>query len=427
MADMEEDSGTEVRVLDHWSEGIVWFRDFLPTEAPWGTDAILEAVPSEAAGEYGVVVAENVEVDSEHYRQGEFVALDDREALRRFARESGRLSGFAVPWYDRIVPPALWVPRTERVALAPYREALGRAWMKALIITAAGVAAFFYVPSLAMIALLAATIYGLFPLVQTSSAWLTRVDRLSVEELNRRLINGELFRRWIEKRPTLYLKIGLGVLVLVFVGQLIVDQSSQRMLGTSIEAAALVKERVLERGEWWRLVTTGLMHGSILHIVFNGMALFSLGRVIVALVSPSLLTVVFVISVITGSLASLYLGDAPASVGASGGILGCLGFLLVVTMKFGKWIPGYLRSGLIQSTIVVVLYGLLGSSFIDNAAHAGGFVGGGVLGFAVYPWLRLAPERERFITRVAGSLGIVTLLVAVAKIALELFQGYQAG
>ena len=181
-----------------------------------------------------------------------------------------------------------------------------------------------------------------------------------------------------------------------------------------------MKDRVFEHGEWWRLVTTGLMHGNVIHILFNGMALYSLGRVLVALVSPALLSFVFVATVVTGSLASLWLGPGVPSVGASGGILGCLGFLLVVTMKFAKELPGYLRASLIQATIVVAIFGALGSRFIDNAGHAGGFLGGLVLGLLFSPWMRLAPSSTRPIFRLLSWFSIAVLLGGVAKIALEL-------
>jgi len=177
-----------------------------------------------------------------------------------------------------------------------------------------------------------------------------------------------------------------------------------------------VRERVLEDGEWWRVVTTGLMHGNVIHILFNGMALYSLGRVLVALVSPAFLSFVFLFTVVTGSLSSLWLGPGVPSVGASGGILGCLGFLLVVTLKFKKELPGYLRANLVQATIVVAVFGALGNKFIDNAAHAGGLLGGIALGLLACPWMRLAPGSTRPVFRVLSGVSIVILLGGVVKI-----------
>lgn len=141
-----------------------------------------------------------------------------------------------------------------------------------------------------------------------------------------------------------------------------------------------------------------------------------------ALVSPALLGLVFLTTVVTGSLASLYLGSPGSSVGASGGILGCLGFLLVVTSRFREVLPGFLRVSLIQSTIVVTIFGLLGSQFIDNAAHAGGFLGGIALGLVMTPVLSLAPEKTGLILRVLSGLSLTILALGVGKIASELWR-----
>jgi len=140
----------------------------------------------------------------------------------------------------------------------------------------------------------------------------------------------------------------------------------------------------------------------------------------VALVSPAFLSFVFLFTVVTGSLASLWLGSGVPSVGASGGILGCLGFLLVVTQKFKKELPGYLQASLIQSTLVVAIFGALGSQFIDNAAHAGGLLGGIVLGVLFHPWMRLAPTSTRPLIRLISWISLVVLVGGVVKIAMEL-------
>ncbi|MEM6916280.1 MAG: rhomboid family intramembrane serine protease [Verrucomicrobiota bacterium] len=251
------------------------------------------------------------------------------------------------------------------------------------------------------------------------------MERLTLDDLNAQMVNDQLFQIWLLQRPTVLLKIGVGVLILVFLLQGWVDGGSF-VFGAggdapSFQGAALVRDAVLQDGEWWRVITAGLMHGNLIHIFFNGMALFSLGRVIVALVSPALLNAVFLISVITGSLTSFWLGTAPVSVGASGGILGLLGFLLVVTHRFKGQLPDYLQSNLIQSTIVVALFGLLGARFIDNAAHAGGLIGGVLFGLICSPWMRLAPVKTRPMVALLGWVSIAILLAGVVKVVVEIW------
>lgn len=421
-SDSDSSPPAQPRVLDFWREGDVWFRELIPRDRPWGDDSFLEEVPESARGHYGVKAGEYVKVDGQSYEPGQYVIVDSREELRSLVAGMGQIEGVVFPWYDRLVPPSLWLPHLRTIELREYRAGIAPDLRKSFFITAGLLGAGFFFPAFRFLALLAAVIYGLFPLVQNSMAWLRRVDRFSIRELNERMVNGELFRRWILGRSTWELKLALGLLILVYVGQAVVDRHLLPVsLTPSIEAAALVKAAVLEKGEWWRTITTGLMHGNIIHIFFNGMALYSLGRVVVALVKWWLLAFVFLFTVVTGSLASLYLGSGPVSVGASGGILGVLGFLLVVTHKFRGMLPNYLQASLIQSTIVVSIFGFLGATFIDNAAHAGGFLGGIVIGGLWYRWLRLGAERARIGTRVIGAASLFLLLAAAVKVAIELY------
>ena len=402
--------------LGRWQPGEVWFRGLIPREQPWGREEFLEEVPDSAKRSSGVRVGASTSLDGQQYRAGEIVIVDSRADFERLLPGLGTATDLVFPWYDRLVPAGLVAPHTRQVDGVGYRADVKGRFFKALLLTGGLIAAGVFFPEFRMLALLMAMMYGLFPLVEAAMAWFQRVDRLPVEELNRRLVNFEFFRRWLGTRRSRMLNVGVAVLVIVFLGQLLAG------LGPSIDMAALVKERVKLDGEWWRLITTGLMHGSILHILFNGMALYNLGRVMVALVNPSLLSFVFLFTVVTGSLASLYLGPAQPSVGASGGILGCLGFLLVVTASFRAVLPGFLRASLIQSTIVVSIFGLLGAAFIDNAAHAGGLAGGVVLGLVMSPWMRLAPTTSKPAARILSVLSLTVLALGVGKVAWELWE-----
>ncbi len=402
--------------LNHWQAGEVWFRGLIPLQQPWGREELLEAVPDSAKGSFGARIGEPISLDGQHYQAGEIVVVDSHADFVRLLRGLSKATDLLFPWYDRLVPISLVSAHARQIDGERYRADLRDRFFKSFLLTAGLIGAGLYFQEFRMLALLMATMYGLFPLVEASMSWFLRVDRLPVEELNRRLVNFEFFRRWLATRRSPMLTVSIGLLVVVFLGQVFAG------LGPSIEAAALVKGKVTSAGEWWRLVTTGLMHGSLVHLLFNGMALYNLGRVMVALVNPSLLSFVFLITVITGSLASLYLGPAQPSVGASGGILGCLGFLLVVTAKFRSLLPGFLRASLIQSTIVVSIFGLLGSAFIDNAAHAGGLIGGVGLGCLMFPWLRLAPVASKSAARSLSALSLTVLAFGVAKIAWELWE-----
>ena len=67
----------------------------------------------------------------------------------------------------------------------------------------------------------------------------------------------------------------LGITILTYVLQLV----SQAALGGDYPAALGMKyNAAIIAGEYWRLLTPMLLHGSITHLLFNMYALFSFGR-----------------------------------------------------------------------------------------------------------------------------------------------------
>lgn len=141
----------------------------------------------------------------------------------------------------------------------------------------------------------------------------------------------------------------------------------------TITAAALLKP--LE-GEYWRLLTCGAVHAGLLHILFNGMAFKSVGQILERFYGGRVLLLTFFLSVLGGSIASVTLMPGKPSVGASGGILGLVGFLLVVGLRHRGSLPADFAKSIIRSVLFMVALGFLARDYIDNAAHAGGFVTG---------------------------------------------------
>jgi len=150
----------------------------------------------------------------------------------------------------------------------------------------------------------------------------------------------------------------------------------------SVVKVALVKPAVAE-GDWWRLLTAPLFHGPPLHIVFNVLSWISLGPVIERVTHRNLLLPVFLTSALGGSVASVLLLPHP-SLGASGGILGLLGLLTAMGIRRKPMLPPGFLADLMPSLLNLAVLGILGWRFIDNAAHAGGYVTGLILGLLVF-------------------------------------------
>jgi len=129
--------------------------------------------------------------------------------------------------------------------------------------------------------------------------------------------------------------------------------------------------------EWWRLVTAMFLHGGLIHIGFNMMALMQFGPALEELYGSPRYLFLYVVTGMFGFLVSALLGNY--SLGASGALLGLVGVMLAITSKRGGAFMRDLRARLISSVAILFLLGFSGVG-IDNYAHGGGLALGFVLG-----------------------------------------------
>ena len=192
-------------------------------------------------------------------------------------------------------------------------------------------------------------------------------------------------------------------------------------LNASIARAGLIKDEV-RHGETWRLFTGPLLHGGLLHFVMNGSTLITLGFAIEMLAHSAYLPAVFLASMASGSIASQLLLPTENSVGASGGLLGLIGFLAVLGFRKKATLPpGFLRS-IFLSIGQIALLGLVAWPIIDNAAHFGGLLGGAAFGLCLgRRAFASLPMRPGVLAKSAGLASFLAILaatvLAIAKIA----------
>ena len=164
----------------------------------------------------------------------------------------------------------------------------------------------------------------------------------------------------------------------------------QPIAENSIDVAGLVKPAVWN-GQIWRLFTATLMHANINHFLMNFLGLVFLSRVIEYTVQRALVPLVFLLTAPVGSIFSVFLYPNSTSIGASGGIMGLLGFITIAAyFDSTRYPPKYFRH-LIEAIVSTGVLGLFGFAFIDNGAHLGGLVGGLLLGWLLFrneQWIR---------------------------------------
>jgi membrane associated rhomboid family serine protease len=185
---------------------------------------------------------------------------------------------------------------------------------------------------------------------------------------------------------------------------------------------AEIPSRVLA-GEWWRLFSVMLLHGSVFHLAMNMLALLSFGPFLERLIGSSRYLTLYVLSGLGGSLLSLTRGGDGIGVGASGGVWGLMvAGAVLVTWPRGL-IPSALAHQLRQRAWTPVGINLLYSfqPGIDMLAHLGGGLAGAAL---IYLLTRgAAPEKPLARTVPSTALGVVVGLLLASSMGFALAEG----
>jgi len=169
-------------------------------------------------------------------------------------------------------------------------------------------------------------------------------------------------------------------------------------------------------GEWWRLITCCFLHIGIFHLLMNMYALVYIGVMLEPHLGKTRYTAAYLLTGITGSVASLWWHDYTISAGASGAIFGMYGlFLAMLTTNL---IEKSERNAILPSIALFVGYNLLNGvrGNIDNAAHIGGLLGGMVIGYAMLPSLKKPAQHTlNYLTLSAITVLILSASFAVYK------------
>ena len=173
---------------------------------------------------------------------------------------------------------------------------------------------------------------------------------------------------------------------------------------------------IFSEHQWWRLVMAMFLHGGLIHIGFNMMALMQFGPALEELYGSARYLFLYVVTGALGFLVSAWIGHF--SLGASGALLGLVGAMLAVTTKRGGSFMRELRSKLIYSVVILFLIGFWGGFGIDNSAHLGGFAAGFIFG-KIYADREPMNSRERQRAYALGWLAGVVVLASFVMMILH--------
>jgi membrane associated rhomboid family serine protease len=213
----------------------------------------------------------------------------------------------------------------------------------------------------------------------------------------------------------------------------------------ALEAAGAVELRtfalvplLVGAGEWWRLITSALLHAGIVHLAFNGILLWRLGTILEQRVGGAGLAGVAASGMAGGGLGVIGLAWLTATtglagvpligallatdprsftVGASGAVFGLMGAILVLirrdgidprTTEIGSMVGSLVLLNLVLTFLVPV---------ISVGGHVGGLIGGMLAGAVTPRGPRASPLR-----RLAGSVVAAVLLLSAHVVATDMLE-----
>jgi rhomboid protease GluP len=186
------------------------------------------------------------------------------------------------------------------------------------------------------------------------------------------------------------------VLILLLLALVYSREGVAPSLHTQLALGALNPNAVWQDGEWWRLFTAPLMHGSLSHITGNAIVLAIIGFVLEPLIGSAWFAAIFFVGALGGALGSLFYNASHiVGTGASGAILALVAATFVFSLH-DKASPRSSRMQIISVRLVVpaiLPMFTTASSHIDCNAHAGGALAGIVMGLVLM--LLWPPEEAR--------------------------------
>ena len=165
-------------------------------------------------------------------------------------------------------------------------------------------------------------------------------------------------------------------------------------------------------GEWYRLLTYGFLHASLIHIGFNMFALYFLGRILEPGIGTARFVALYFVSLFAGSLGALVLSPDSLTVGASGAVFGIFGATFVIARHRGV-------DNLAASIGIVLLLNLaitFGNPSISIGGHLGGLAGGLLCAMIVVAGERgmLGPRRLPMELLAMAAIGVVSIAAGIA-------------
>jgi rhomboid protease GluP len=223
-----------------------------------------------------------------------------------------------------------------------------------------------------------------------------------------------------------FLPLVIGGSVIMYLVSLLLSGGNVGMSGFAILSPSIRAIRILGasgavpvfyEGAWWTVLSASWLHGGLLHILFNMMAVRNLGPSAVEIIGPARTVIIYTMSGVSGFFLSSFMGQynvpipffsgAPLTLGASASIFGLVGALVHYGRASGS---GLIRAEMTRYALLLFVSAMFIPN-VDNFAHLGGFLGGYATSRFMNP---LTHERGDHMLIAVLCLGATALAIAAS-------------
>ncbi|NND89902.1 MAG: rhomboid family intramembrane serine protease [Granulosicoccus sp.] len=199
----------------------------------------------------------------------------------------------------------------------------------------------------------------------------------------------------------------IAVNALIYVGQM--------ATAGSLTNLGLLYGPAVQDGQWWRLLSSGFLHGSLLHVAFNMYLLYLLGPQLERGFGSLRFALMYFGSLAGGALAVMLFDWQQPTLGASAAVLGLAGAMGIALHARGIKPHQSPVFGLVVLNLALPLL-VPGISFWG---HFGGVLAGILLGYLVV-WLPANSQGNSPGNTISAGAAALVILTALAMMAAKL-------
>jgi membrane associated rhomboid family serine protease len=204
----------------------------------------------------------------------------------------------------------------------------------------------------------------------------------------------------------------IAICVVVFIGELAGGGgmgTGQIASSKLFEHGALSKPAVAD-GDYWRLLSSGFLHASFTHILFNMLSLYILGSLLEPVAGHARFALIYFVSLVCGSLGALLMNPDTLTVGASGAIFGLLTAAIFALRNRGV---NPMESGLLVWLGLNLVF-TFAVPHISVGGHIGGLIGGAIAGILLFELPSAARIPAALTNLLVVAVGAAAVVAAVA-------------